>query len=255
MYRLSNGVIYTGKSEFSKPYIICTGKKTNDIITDGWSLIKKMPDGSRVYISKYIGQLHIFKQKLNSNSYEFLVDRFNNFKTNIKHPCLENGLYNEINRIYPHLNKEVHKQYKLFIDYLNTKYDIEKKINSEQNLLSYSDDFGPFLLSKIGIYHHLIPEISNLYLAPSIWRKITWFINNSFAGPFPENDKKIYFSWNDLKLNDIFKNVYCESTALYLIAKFILIYEAWTKKTSGEALLRYIELVMNKNINPWKQLY
>ena len=55
MYRFSNGLSYTGKSELSRPYIIFSGKKTNNIINDGWDLVKIMPDKSRIYFSKYLG--------------------------------------------------------------------------------------------------------------------------------------------------------------------------------------------------------
>ena len=57
------------------------------------------------------------------------------------------------------------------------------------------------------------------------------------------------------KINDTFKNYYCEGTALYLIAKYIIIYEAWMARETCDALSKYINLVMREDINPWKQLY
>ena len=255
MYRLSNGVYYTGKTELAKSYIVCTGNVKSYISTDGWKLIKKMPDGSRVYFSNYLGQLHMYKKPLDNSYFQFVSENLDRYNSKTKHPSIIDGLSNEASRIFPKINKNVEIEFQNFIDYLNVKYDLENKINSEKDLHTYSDDIGPFFVLRVGIHKFLIPELPDLYLAPKIWRELTWIINNSFSGPYPKNKKDQYFSWGDLKINDTFKTYYCEGTALYLIAKYIIIYEAWMTRETCDALSRYIDLVMREDVNPWKQLY
>ena len=254
MYRFSNGLIYTGKSELSRPYIIFNGNKTNDIVNDGWNLIKVMPDKTRVYFSKYLGELHIFKQPIDDSFFYFLEKELDSFDINLKHPVLSFPIENELERLYPKVDKDVAPLFNDFISFLNKEYDFEKKLSDEKDLCTYSDDIGPFLCSKVGIQKVLVPEISNLYLAPKIWRYLTWIINNNFAGPLPINDKNIYYSWGDLKINNKFKNSYCEGSALFLIAKFIIIHQAWVGNNSCDALKVFFDLLIKKNINPYKLL-
>ena len=79
-------------------------------------------------------------------------------------------------------------------------------------------------MGKIGDREFLLPEFPKLYYAPSIWRSITWFINNYLSGPYPEDkisSDSDYFHWNKLKLPKTFNNSYCEGLAYFLIANFI----------------------------------
>ena len=138
--------------------------------------------------------------------------------------------------------------------FLNDKFDFENKLNSENELYAYSDDIGPFLLARVGIHKFLVPEISNIYLAPKIWRYFTWIINNNFAGPFPKNEKNIYFSWGNLKINNKFNDLYCEGTVLFLIAKFIIIHQCWIGNISCDAFKTYFDLLTKENVNPYKLL-
>ena len=254
MYRFSNGLIYTGKSELSRPYIIFTGDKTNEIVNDGWNLIKIMPDKSRIYFSKHIGELHIFKQPIDDSFFYFLDKNLDNFNTTKKHPALNFSIKKEVIRLYPDLDKDIIPLFNNFICFLNEKYDFEKKLSLEKDLCPYSDDIGPFLCSKVGIHKFLVPEISNIFLAPKKWRYLTWIINNNFAGPFPKNDKNIYYSWGNLKIKDKFKDLYCEGTILFLIAKFIIIHQSWIGNKSCDALKTYFDHIIKKNINPCKLL-
>ncbi len=251
MYRLSNNIKYTGKSELSRPYIICTGNMNNQNIVDGWNLVKKMQDGSRVYFSNFLGQLHINKKPLNDNYYDFFCHKIDLYQSKVKHPSIEFGFSNEAFRLFPKINKKTNFEYRKFIDYLNIKYGLEDKVNKENKLYNYIDDFGPFCLVRIGTHKFLIPELPNIYLAPNNWRLLTWYINNSFSGPYPKNTKNIYFSWGDFNINYYLNSDYDKAIAIFLIAKFIIIYEAWVGKPQCEALLRYIELITKDKILPF----
>ena len=78
MYRFSNDILYTGKTQLGRPYLVIMGKNQNELSFSNeiWKFNKKMSDGSRVYFSNFYGQLKIFKKPLNQSFYNFLITFF-----------------------------------------------------------------------------------------------------------------------------------------------------------------------------------
>ncbi len=260
MYRFSNGNVFSGKSELSRSYIICIGQ-SKDIMKNNseiWKFHRTMPDGSRIYFSNFYGELKIFKKPLEDSYYSHTINKINSFEVNEKHPALTKGLSKEAIRLYPKMNKIAEKKYVDFIYYLNSNFDLEKNISNEKNFSNFTYDIGPFITGKVGTKKFILPELPKLYLAPKNWSKITWYINNYFSGPYPENifnKTKKYFSWGDLKIEDNFKNKNFESLSYFLISQFIIIYEAWMKRETCDSLIEFINIVKNKKQSPWKLLY
>ena len=260
MYRFSNDILYTGKTQLGRPYLVIMGKNQNELrfSNEIWKFNKKMSDGSRVYFSNFYGQLKIFKKPLNQSFYDFLIEKIDDLKIEKKHPAIENGFSTEPKRLFIGIDKSVVKKYNYFIDYLNDKFNLENQINKEINFLNYLDDLGPLVLGEVGNIKFVIPEIPPIYLAPEKWRKITWYINNYFSGPYPESQKLKsgdYFSWGNLKIPDNYKNNYDEGLTNFLISKYIIIYEAWLKRPKCDSLQTFIDIIINKKGSPWKMLY
>ena len=260
MYRFSNDVLYTGKTQLGRPYLVIMGKNLNELrfSNEIWKFNKKMSDGSRVYFSNFYGQLKIFKKPLNQSFYNFLIEKIDNQKVVIKHPAIENGFSTEPKRLFTGIDKSVIDKYNYFIDYLNDKFDLENLIKKEKDFLNYIDDLGPLVLGEVGNMKFVIPEIPSIYLAPRKWRKITWYINNHFSGPYPESYKLNaghYFTWGDLKIHDNYKNNYDEGLTIFLISRYIIIHEAWLKRPKCDSLHKFIDIIIKKNVSPWKMLY
>ncbi len=113
-------------------------------------------------------------------------------------------------------------------------------------------------MGKVGERSFLLPEFSKLYLAPSIWRSITWFIHNYLAGPYPKDPDfpdLEHFQWNKLKIPQSFNSPYCEGLAYFLIANFIIIYEAFSENPTCNSLQLYIDLIQNQGERPWQKLF
>ena len=260
MYRFSNGNVFSGKSELSRSYIVCIvqSKDTMKNNSDIWKFHRNMPDGSRIYFSNFYGEIKIFKKPLEESYYSHIINEISSFKVDEKHPAIKNGLENEARRLYPNIDKITEKKYVEFIDYLNNNFNLEKNILDQKKFSNFTYDIGPFMAGKVGTRKFIVPEIPKLYLAPENWRKITWYINNYFTGPYPEkiyNKTKKYFSWGDLKIEDKLKNKNFESLSCFLISQFIIIYEAWMKRETCDSLIEFIDIVKNKKQSPWKILY
>ena len=79
---------------------------------------------------------------------------------------------------------------------------------------------------------------------------MSWAINNYFIGPYPKNEKGIYFQWVKFDINSLIKNNADLSALYFLISKFIIIQEAWMDRPNCDSLLNFIDLIMEKNITP-----
>ena len=116
MYRFSNDILYTGKTQLGRPYLVIMGKNQNELrfSNEIWKFNKKMSDGSRVYFSNFYGQLKIFKKPLNQSFYNFLIEKIDNQKVVIKHPAIENGFSSEPKRLFTGIDKSVIDKYNYF---------------------------------------------------------------------------------------------------------------------------------------------
>ena len=261
MYRFTSGLKYSGATEKAISYLVFQsenemGQKYFD--QENWKYEGERPKGTRVYTSKFYGRVELFKKPLLENRAKQLFEALDTISPEEKHPALINGFKNEAKRLFNSIDQNVLNSYYKFIDFLNEEYQIENLSKKETSFKSYSDDIGPFLMGKIGDREFLLPEFPKLYYAPSIWRSITWFINNYFSGPYPEDkisSDSDYFHWNKLKLPKTFNNSYCEGLAYFLIANFILIYEVFSERVSCDSLKLYIDLVKNKGHRPWQKLF
>jgi len=249
MYRVSNGNTFTGKADLAKPYLVFTGKgEFTKSLGNDWNFMDTVQGGARVYFSKYIGQLKAFKKPLDFEYFDVVVKALDLQSSDLIHPALQYGYNKELIRLYPKANNNAQKQYDKFIDFLIDKYDLmDNNIEEKQN---YIDDIGPYLVVRAGLKKCIIPEIPQVYLSPIKWRKMSWAINNYFIGPYPKNEKGIYFQWVKFDINSLIKNNADLSALYFLISKFIIIQEAWMDRPNCDSLLNFIDLIMEKNITP-----
>ena len=180
---------------------------------------------------------------------------------------MENGFQNELLRLFPEVDQKVVAVYKSFISFLVDEFDLKQTLSGNEVLKVYTDDLGPCLVSLLDGNYILPPEIPPLYFAPKEWRVLTWWINNYFSGPYPENAhpeilralKGKRFDWGTLLIDKSFKNKQTEGLVYFLMAKFMIIYEAWMFDDNGanlaKSLLDFIDLVQNEDHRPWQILY
>jgi len=250
MYRKSNGNTFSGKTELLKAYMVFNG---DGIFvrskSDDWEYAQKVQGGSRVYFSKYIGKLNIFKKPLSDEFFNLLMNELDKHQTNLIHPSLENnGFKEEITRLFPNADKIAINYYQKFIKFLQKEFSLDSaNFLSDKN---YIDDIGPYLLVNNGLSKSVIPELPTIYLAPEKWRKISWSIANHFSGPYPKNKQNINYSWGDFKVKSLIDNQIDEGVVLFLISKFIITQEVWMNRTSCDSLLYFIDLIINQDIKP-----
>jgi len=250
VYRLSNHNAFTGKTEVQKGYLVFTGKsKYISSKSDDWKFIKQFHEGTRLYYSKYIGQLHIFKKPLDESYFKILCNELDQHKVNNLHPALDFKQYSELTRLHPNSDKNVKNHYREFINFLVDEYHIDKIKYSET--ANYIDDIGPYLTPRVGLQKTTIPELPEIYLAPKKWRLMTWVISNYFVGPYPKNKKNIYYSWNGYDLGEIIKDNDDKGFLLLLILNFMIRHDSWSMSNPCNSTLNFINLVMNKGYLPF----
>lgn len=260
MYRFSTGLQYFGSTEKSRAYLILQSEETGveNLNCDSWRYVGEKPSGTRIYESKFYGQLNIFKKPLNDKLAVTLFDALDLVSKIELHPALSKGFKNEPKRLFPEIDEATNTRFSTFIDFLKLTFDLEKHSVNESERLPYSDDIGPFMLGFIGDRSFVIPEKPTVYSAPPSWRLITWYINNYFSGPYPNDNKNSdteRFHWNKLKLDPIYQTKHYEGVAYFLIAKFIIIYEAFSKNNSCTSLNLFIDSIQEEGLRPWKKLF
>tara|TARA_B100001250_G_C19772832_1_gene778047 strand:+ start:449 stop:1231 length:783 start_codon:yes stop_codon:yes gene_type:complete len=260
MYRFSDGLMFTGSTEKAISYLVFQSRmlKEKEFKSSLWTYWGEKPEGTRIYKSNLYGRLKIFKKPLDDKYMDFLFKSLDLIEVKDIHPVLNKGFKLEAKRLFQKIDNQMVKKFIDFIDFLNLSFNLESQTKSETKLLSYSDDIGPFMLGSIGTSAFVIPETPKLFLAPPSWRKITWIINNYFSGPYPKDSKNPdlnFFHWNNLKLGSELNSPYYEGIAYFLIAKFIIIYEAFSKKKKCSSLNLYIDLIQRDGIRPWRDLF
>tara|TARA_B100001939_G_C16923199_1_gene610347 strand:+ start:595 stop:1347 length:753 start_codon:yes stop_codon:yes gene_type:complete len=250
MYRISNDNTFTGKTELQKSYLVFTGKNNfTENISDDWKRITILPDGSRLYYSKFIGQLHIFKKPLDNSYFDLLCNALDNCKTNSIHPSLNFNKYDELKRLHPNSKNSYDLKYREFVEFLKDKYSIHTFKNDKT--ANFIDDIGPYLTPRVGIQKTVIPEFPKVYIAPSKWRLMSWIISNYFVGPFPKNNKGIYYRWNGFDISKIVKSNEDRAYMLLLISNFIIRHDSWAMRNDCDSMINFIDLVVNNNILPF----
>ncbi len=260
MIRLSNGLKYSGSTENTIPYLIfqSTDNLGKNLSPEFWNFFEEKPKGTRIYTCQYYGNLSIFKKPLDNRMKDLLLDKLETIEAKEQHPAMVNGFENEAKRLFNEIDDKANDSYKSFINFLNSEFHFEKNTKKEKDYSSYTDDIGPFLLGTSGHRSFVIPELPTIYSAPKSWCEMTWLINNYFSGPYPTNtnhpDLKP-FNWNKIKLDSHMNTHKNEGLAYFLIAQFILIYEAFSQRKTCDSLLLYIDLVQHKGMRPWKDLF
>lgn len=258
MYRFSNGLTYTGSTEKAMAFLMFqSGRDNINFPTKLWKYETEKPEGNRIYLSKKYGRLQVFKKPLKDHVYAILQKELSQVSKLDDHPVFSEGFDIQSKRLFPDIKPEIEKQYWNFIRFLQSDFKLDYWRNSSHKKLPFSDDFGPYMLGQIGNDYFTLPELPPLYLAPKKWSEISWLINNYFSGPYPVTDKmpSPHFEWGGLQLANDYNTPEIEGLAYYLIANFILIYEAWMNRSSCDSLKLFVELVHQHKERPWQKLF
>lgn len=160
------------------------------------------------------------------------------------HPSLVNGFHTEAERLFPKISAEAKSQFKSFVSFLKTTYQIDEEEERTKPMTHVVDDMGPSLLVVIDHQPGILPEIPPVYIAPTDWALAIWRINNHMVGPLLmedlEDQDKIQFlglSIPTAQLSDRQKGIY-----YFHMARFILFFEAWVGNPDAPYLLEFIRL-------------
>ena len=269
MFRFSSGLSLYGGNENGQGFLIYESLNQNDsFFTQSESFHPPQnSQGKRKWDLIQKGELKSTQKPLGNGIFDQLTRDLDYFNPKNLHPSLENGFQNELLRLFPEVDQKVVAVYQSFISFLVDEFDLKQNLSGNEVLKVYTDDLGPCLVSLLDGNYILPPEIPPLYFAPKEWRVLTWWINNYFSGPYPENAhpeilralKGKRFDWGTLLIDKSFKNKQTEGLVYFLMAKFMIIYEAWMFDDNGanlaKSLLDFIDLVQNEDHRPWQILY
>lgn len=269
MFRFSTGLSLYGGNENDKGYLIYENMSEHDPLFTNSDFFQKHISsvGKRKWDVKLKGVLRSTQKPLEESVFNLFTKDLDLFNPRNVHPAFEFGFKNEIKRLFPKVKSSIVKKYEDFITFLSEDFGLEQELSADAVLKVYSDDIGPCLLVTLNDSYILPPELPTLYYAPKEWRIITWWINNYFSGPYPDDSheeiikllKGSKFYWDKLEINDQFKNEKTEGLVYFMITKFIIIYEAWMYQDHGsiqaKSLEYFINLVQNKGHRPWRSLY
>jgi hypothetical protein len=269
MFRFSSGLSLFGGNENGQGYLIYESFNQNaSFFTQSEAFDSHQTlQGKRKWNLTQKGELKSTQKPLIDGIFDQLINDLNHFNPKNIHPALEAGFQTELLRLFPQVDQGVVEIYQNFISFLTDEFDLKQKISGDDVLKVYTDDLGPCLVSLLDGNYIFPPEIPPLYFAPKEWRILTWWINNYFSGPYPENThpeilkalKGERFDWGGLQISENYKNKHTEGLVYFLLAKFMIIYEAWMFDDNGsklaKSLVDYIDLIQNKNHRPWQILY
>ncbi|MDB4533911.1 hypothetical protein N9242_03495 [Vicingaceae bacterium] len=262
MFRFSSGLkMNSGIGIDGKGYIMYEGTENSAISNEGNWHQEGTSDKSRIWWSNNIGKLTTFKKSLDDSIFNLLSSDLINIDHSQIHPAIGNGAKQEALRLFPQISKEANDDFIAFIDFLNTEFNLQDNFADTTNYTAYSEDIGPCMISRIDGEYVLPPEIPIIFSAPPLWAQLTWWINNHFSGPYPEdpinfpklNGKR--FNWGHLKISNDYKNELTEGLVYFLMVKFIIIHDAWAENTASDSLRVTIDLIQNKGKRPWRDLY
>ena len=107
MYRFSTGLKYSGSTEKSRSYLILQSSETGveNLNSDSWKYAGEKPSGTRIYESKFYGQLNIFKKPLDDKLADTIFNILDVISINELHPALSKGFKNEPKRLFPEIDE------------------------------------------------------------------------------------------------------------------------------------------------------
>lgn len=231
---------------------------TNWLLTDG-----KEPN-NRFWLLKHEGNLTAFKKPLDGQIFDWLCMQMAQLHATELHPVFTLGTSLDAQRLFPNITAKELMAYDEFVSFLITQFELN--LANDQKMEAYTDDFGPSIIGFCEDNPLLLPEIPALYLAPAQWLRACWIINNCFSGPYQEKSEAVVaangnrFYWSGYLPRTEESNRKFEGIIYFLIARFILIHQAWLYRDyegqlKGESLLlEYIELIRIKNQRPWLDL-
>lgn len=255
--KFSNGLEITYGTDHLGPAIILSGNLADNTLTGSplwtkwegtnkadsrhfWRL-PKTSELRRVTNNCPIGYLKVAENILNACA------------TEKPHPALRNGFEAEAKRLFPGISEESIDKFVAFISQLKAAYGIDETVEGSKKMANFVDDIGPAIFTEVDGRPSVLPEIPTVYKAPKDWILIMWNINNHMSGPFLEKEladnQKIRFE--GLILDS--KTLTLEQLGLYYfhMARFILIFEAWTGNFQTPHLTEFIRLI-TKGIDPFE---
>ena len=262
MLRFSNGLLMNGGVGIDgKGFFQFQGENLSILTnTEDWHLDQTI-DSPRTWWRNFPEPFNTFKKPVSDAVFIKLTSKLNTlFPVLSPHPVLIHGALDEAKRVFPDLSEESNLLFKEFMHFLNYEFNLFETLNEPAVRAAFSDDLGPFMIGTSGNDFVLPPEIPTLYSAPEIWGYLTWIINNHFAGPYPNTEfyEKLNgrrFEWGNLKITESLKNKKIEGLVYFFIAKYILIYEAWSNNTNPMSFAIAVNLIQNKGERPWQYLY
>tara|TARA_B110000046_G_scaffold129313_1_gene135763 strand:- start:277 stop:1065 length:789 start_codon:yes stop_codon:yes gene_type:complete len=262
MFRFASGLkMSSGIGSNGKGYLILNGEDKS-IVTDTKKWFgEKYSDTDRIWWFKEAGDIKTFKKSLDDGIFELMMSDLEKIESTAVHPIIKNGPENEAKRLFPEIDNEANNDFIAFIEFLNKEFNFNEVIRENSNPRLYSEDIGPCMICSINGVHELPPEIPTLYSAPAIWSQLTWWINNHFSGPYPDDPIKFpalngrRFDWGLLKISTEYKNLQIEGLVYFFLAKFIIVHDAWAANNACESLRVMIDLIQNNGERPWRLLY
>jgi hypothetical protein len=257
--KFSNGIEITYGVDHLGPAIILSGNLSNNTLT-GSPLWSKWENANKTD-SRHCWRLTKTSELVratNNSPIEYLKVAENILNTIVAdkpHPALTNGYEAEAKRLFSGISTESNNKFVAFIAQIKAQYGIDETLEYNKEMVVFTDDIGPAILTIVDGYPSVLPEIPTVYRAPKDWVLFMWNINNHMAGPLLDSEladnKKIRFE--GLTLDS--KTLNPEQLGLYYfhIARFILIFEAWTGNIETPYLIEFIRLI-TKGIDPFENI-
>lgn len=246
--RLSNGIDLTFGSDYLGPALLIENDSAARLLTntEEWELDSKSSLDSPRRCWRLTDGTAITRttNQCPSEYLDILLAEIDKLPAHNIHPALEQGLESEAKRLLPEISAEANHKYQEFIALLDSEYGFNIDSQTNQNMVPFSDDIGPNLLTIIDQEPAVLPEISPIYLAPANWRLTMWRVSNYMTGPLLMDEladsERIQFDGLSLSESELTP----ELTGLFYfhMARFSLFFEAWQANPNASSLQEFIRL-------------
>jgi hypothetical protein len=237
--RLWSGTQIAYGKDGKGPAVIAMGVRIPCDIKD-WELDLVKPDGTRIWRPVRAGEMERLHLPVPEELCDVLKNELGQLKEQGLHPAISGGLENEAERLYPESDSSVADQFGVLIDYLRQGFGLDEEKMKEQSSSHYVDGFGPDLLLMLDNKPILIPELPEVWLAPSDWLYATWRVTNGMSGPLtnegipPEQQLQFAGDFPDPDLS-------LEGLIYYQAARAMLAWAAWEKDKQA----RYVKAIVS----------
>ena len=262
MFRFASGLkMSSGVGVNGKGYLIFSGEGNSIKTNSSKWLADKYSDSERIWWYNEVGEFTAFKKSLDDGIFDKLMLDLKKLDVKGSYPAFTNSPVNEAKRLFPKIDNEANKDFISFVEFLNREFGFLDLLRSDTALAPYSEDIGPCMICCVNGVYEVPPEIPTLYTAPRIWSQLTWWINNHFSGPYPDDSVKFpvlngrRFDWGLLSIDAEYQNAHTEGLVYFLLAKFIIIHDAWAGNSACDSLRVMIDLIKNEGQRPWRWLY